>query len=140
MVLRRLIKKGRSDLDPWSARFFNFKSIELVRMATSAARITRVTRQKVEYIDEASEQFVGLEECARIWICLERSGLFLPSDETDWARLLPMPRLNSPSWSVRRRYCGLARCPRFASVVSVFESSENPIRVQEWRQLPNRTT
>jgi len=81
-------EKGRSDLDPWSARFFNFKSVELVRIGTGAARITRVTRPRVEYVDEIGrEQFVDLEECARIWICLERTGLFPPSDETDWARL-----------------------------------------------------
>ena len=69
-------------------RFFNFKSIELVRMGKGRARIIRVIRQKVEYIDEAGrEQFVDLEECARIWMCLERSGLFPPGNETDWGRL-----------------------------------------------------
>ena len=75
MMFRLLIRTEGSIL----GRFFNFKSVELVRIGTDRARIIRVTRQKVEYNDEAGrEQFVDLEQCARIWICLERDSLFPP--------------------------------------------------------------
>ena len=67
-------------------RFFNFKSVECVRIGTGPARITRVTDQKVEYIDESSrELFVDLQECERIAGRLEIAGLFPPSDDLDWA-------------------------------------------------------
>lgn len=67
-------------------RLFNFKSVELVRIGSGLARITQVTDQKVEYLDEhGRELFVDLEECARIGGCLEVVGSFPPSDETDWA-------------------------------------------------------
>ena len=69
-------------------RFFNFKSVELVRVGVGNARITRITDQKVEYTDEnGRELFVDLEECARIGGCLEIAGLFPPSDDLDWASM-----------------------------------------------------
>jgi len=67
-------------------RFFNFKSVECVRIGTGPARITQVTDQKVEYIDEGGrELFVDLQECERIFGALEIAGLFPPSDDMDWA-------------------------------------------------------
>ena len=82
-------------MEEWP-RFFNFKSVELVRVGASPATITQVTRKKVEYINEAGRQlFVDLEECARIWICLERAGMFPPESETDWGGLAD----NTPGFS-----------------------------------------
>ena len=68
------------------ARFFNFTSVECVRIGTGAARITHVTNQKVTYIDERGrELFVDLNECQRIGSGLEIAGVFPPSDDVDWA-------------------------------------------------------
>jgi hypothetical protein len=41
---------------------------EVIRVGTSGARIVRVTRELIEYIDTTGqERFVDLEECARNW-------------------------------------------------------------------------
>ena len=41
---------------------------EVVRIGASGARIVRVTQERIEYIDMAGQdQFIDLEECARIW-------------------------------------------------------------------------
>jgi hypothetical protein len=41
---------------------------EIVRIDVGNARIKRVTRQRLEYINEAGQEcFVDLEECARNW-------------------------------------------------------------------------
>jgi hypothetical protein len=41
---------------------------EIVRIGVASARVTSVTQQRVEYLDEAGqEQFVDLEQCARNW-------------------------------------------------------------------------
>ena len=69
-------------------RFFNFKWIEVVHIGTKSARITAVTRQRVNYVDEVGNNLsIDLEECARMFLCLESSGLFPPTDDTDWGRL-----------------------------------------------------
>ena len=42
---------------------------EIVRIGVGNARIKCVTRQRVEYLDEAGQEcFVDLEECARNWV------------------------------------------------------------------------
>lgn len=44
---------------------------EIVRIGVGNARIKCVTRQRVEYLDEAGQEcFVDLEECARNWVKL----------------------------------------------------------------------
>jgi hypothetical protein len=71
-------------------RFYTFESIELVRIGTGSARVTRITRERVNYTNEAGkEQFVDLEECARVFLCLEAAGRFppLPVDNNDWGQL-----------------------------------------------------
>lgn len=69
-------------------RFYNFKSVALVRIGTSSARIVEVTRQRLRYIDEhGAASFVDLEDCARIFLTLQNAGLFPPGDETDWTGL-----------------------------------------------------
>lgn len=66
-------------------RFYNFENVDRVRIGTGLARIMRVAPQRVDYIDEdGRECFVDLDECARIGACLERAGLFPPSDDLDW--------------------------------------------------------
>ena len=50
--------------------------------------IKDITRQQVSYSDEAGrDMYVDLEECARIYHCLQETGQFPPGDDTDWARL-----------------------------------------------------
>lgn len=42
---------------------------EIVRIGVGNARIKCVTRQRVEYFDEAGQEcFVDLDECARDWV------------------------------------------------------------------------
>jgi hypothetical protein len=42
---------------------------EIVRIGVGNARIKCVTRQRVEYFDEAGQEcFVDLDECARNWV------------------------------------------------------------------------
>jgi hypothetical protein len=42
---------------------------EVVRVGARGARIVRVTRERVEYVDTAGrEQFVDLPQCARNWV------------------------------------------------------------------------
>lgn len=42
---------------------------EIVRIGIASACVTSVTRQRVEYLDEAGQGwFVDLEQCARNWI------------------------------------------------------------------------
>ena len=69
-------------------RFYHFSSVELVRIGTGRALIKEITRQQVSYTDEAGRAMhVDLEECARIYHCLQEIGQFPPGDDTDWARL-----------------------------------------------------
>lgn len=76
-------------------RFFNFTSVECVRIGTGPARITQVTDQRVEYIDESGRELVvDLQECGRIGHALEAAGLFPPSADMDWASVadgIPLP-------------------------------------------------
>jgi hypothetical protein len=42
---------------------------EIVRIGVANARVTSVTQQRVEYIDESGQkQFIDLEQCARNWM------------------------------------------------------------------------
>ena len=69
-------------------RFYHFSSVELVRIGTGRALIKEITRQQVSYTDEAGRAMhVDLEECARIYHCLQETGQFPPGDDTDWTRL-----------------------------------------------------
>lgn len=46
----------------------NHTAGEVIRVGTSSARIVRLTRKYIEYIDMAGQdQFIDLEECARMW-------------------------------------------------------------------------
>lgn len=80
-----MIKVKKRIGPPLDLRFFTFSSVDLIRIGRARARIVSVMREKVEYIDEdGRKQFVDLEECARICMCLYRSGLFPPKNDTDW--------------------------------------------------------
>jgi len=69
-------------------RYYHFSSVELVRIGSGRALIKDITRQQVSYSDEAGrDMYVDLEECARIYHCLQETGQFPPGDDTDWARL-----------------------------------------------------
>ena len=69
-------------------RFYNFSSVELVRIGTGQTLIKDITREQVSYTDEAGrDMHVDLEECARIYHCLQETGQFPPGDDTDWTRL-----------------------------------------------------
>jgi hypothetical protein len=83
---------------------------EVVRIASSTARITRVTRQRVDYVDMAGQvQFIDLEECVANWNSWHDShrGEFLPlpgsSPETTaaWnARCVGLRgALDNPPWA-----------------------------------------
>ena len=69
-------------------RFYNFTFVELVRIGTGAARVSRVTRRAVDYLDEkGTSHSVDLTECARTFFCLRSAGLFPPSDDLEWGKL-----------------------------------------------------
>jgi hypothetical protein len=79
-----------------TGRFYNFKSVALVRIGTGSARILDVTRQRLRYIDDhGAEAFVDLEDCARIFLTLQNAGLFPPGDDMDWTGLAA----NSPNFT-----------------------------------------
>jgi hypothetical protein len=65
---------------------------EIVRIGVGNARITCVTRQRVEYFDETGQEcFVDLEECARNWAQSlteedEDDFVLLTSEDSDAAR------------------------------------------------------
>ncbi len=64
---------------------------EIVRIGVGNARIKCVTRQRVEYFDEAEQEcFVDLDECARTWV--EECGddfVEWRSEDNDAARGMP---------------------------------------------------
>jgi hypothetical protein len=69
-------------------RFFNFKSVELVRIGTGAARIVDIIRRQLRYTDDAgADVIIDLEDCARIGRALHNADLFPPAEDTDWAKL-----------------------------------------------------
>jgi hypothetical protein len=69
-------------------RYYHFSSVELVRIGKGRALIKNITRQQVSYTDEAGhDSYVDLEECARIYHCLQEAGQFPPSDDTNGAGL-----------------------------------------------------
>jgi hypothetical protein len=68
--------------------FYNFTRVELVRIGTGPARILEVSRPAVTYIDAGGiERSVDLQECARTYLALYRSGAFPPADDTDWTAI-----------------------------------------------------
>jgi hypothetical protein len=68
--------------------FYNFPRVELIRIGAGQARILQVAEQAVEYIDAGGVQrSVDLQECARTYLALHRSGNFPPADDTDWAAI-----------------------------------------------------
>jgi hypothetical protein len=69
-------------------RFYNFKSVELVRIGTGPARIVQVAGSTVQYTNASGAGLsVDLEECAQIYQLLNDAGLFPPDDKLDWATL-----------------------------------------------------
>ena len=84
----------------------NEMSPEIVRIGVGNARITCVTRQRLEYINEAGQEcFVDLEECARNWAqsCPEEDEddfVQLPSEDSAAARRYVGGRglLEDPPW------------------------------------------
>ncbi len=68
-------------------RYFNFNSIQLVRIGVGQARIVDVGR-KLRYLDfNGAEVAIDLEDCARIAAALRSAGKFPPGNDTDWAAL-----------------------------------------------------
>jgi len=68
--------------------FYNFTRVELVRIGTDQARVLQVARQAVTYLDGSGvERSVDLQECARVYLALYRSGNFPPADDTDWTAI-----------------------------------------------------
>ena len=68
-----------------SSRFFTFNRIELVRIGIGQSRITDISHGRCDYVDESGRAlYVDLEECARIWACLDGS---LPDPDYDWSVL-----------------------------------------------------
>ena len=71
-----------------SVRFYNFQSVERVRIGIGSSLIKVVTREKVEYTDEAGREMdVDLDECALTYLCLYYAGQFPPRDDTDWSKV-----------------------------------------------------
>jgi hypothetical protein len=74
-------------------------SPEIVRIGVGNARMKCVTRQRLEYIDEAGQEcFVDLEECARNWV-----QSLTEEDEDDFVQLTSE---DSDAASRKRRYVG----------------------------------
>jgi hypothetical protein len=61
---------------------------EIIRIGGTKARITSVTRERVDYLDEREEACsINLQECASNWVSSYRSQDFLPLSESsvdDW--------------------------------------------------------
>jgi hypothetical protein len=71
-----------------TGEFYNFAPRELVRIGTGPARILQVAQQAVTYVDgSAIERSVDLQECARTYLALYRSGNFPPTDDADWTAI-----------------------------------------------------
>jgi hypothetical protein len=69
-------------------RYFNFTATELVHIGTAPASISSITKSRIEYTDDLGRHLnVDLEECARIYGCLNKAGAFPPYDAMDWGAL-----------------------------------------------------
>lgn len=87
-------------------RMFNFNSVERVRLGRGLARITQVTEQAVEYIDEnGTERSIDLLECERMGGALETAGQFPPGADVDWASLADAIRPEQSPQGLRRGGC-----------------------------------
>ena len=75
---------------------------EIVRIGVSNARITCVTPQRVEYVDEAGQEcFVDLDECARNWVEEDEDHFVLwTSEDRDAVARYVATRdlLHDPAW------------------------------------------
>jgi hypothetical protein len=70
-------------------RYFNFTGIELVHIGIAPASITSIVKSRVKYTDDSGRELgVDLEECARIYACLNERNTFPPDDTTDWGALI----------------------------------------------------
>jgi hypothetical protein len=64
-------------------RFYTFNRIELVRIGVGQSRITHISHERCDYLDEGGRTlYVDLEECARTWACLKGG---LPDPDYDWS-------------------------------------------------------
>ena len=68
--------------------FYNFTSVERVRIGQGSARIVDVTPAELRYLGEDGvAAAVDLTDCARIQRSLDHAGLFRPRDDTDWTSI-----------------------------------------------------
>lgn len=73
--------------------FYNFASVERVRIGQGSARIVDITQTELRYINEDGvAAAVDLYDCARIQMSLEHAGLFPPRDDTDWTAIATADR------------------------------------------------
>jgi hypothetical protein len=73
--------------------FYNFTSVERIRIGQKSARIMEVTPTTLRYLNEDGiAAAVDLDDCARIQASLEHAGLFPPRDDTDWTAIATADR------------------------------------------------
>ena len=110
---------------------------EIVRIGVANARITCVTRQRLEYINEAGQEcFVDLDECARNWAEEDEDEFVLltPEDNAGRRKELHVARRSShvdpPEWveftnNRRTRF-------EFRSYKEAYHTLLHPLRKAGW--------